>query len=102
MTPALQVQLRESLFRNQASLFLFQRWKASPPLSRDGGVLPELVARRVGRLHFGSVPRTSCQPSAVAGCVRTEQGVAHATGHFPESVRYAITLFTERRHWKAL
>ena len=67
----LQDQLRESVFRNQASLFLFQRWKASPPLSRDGGVLPELVARRVGRLHLGSVPNTSCPPIAVAGCVRT-------------------------------
>jgi len=102
MTPDLQVQLRESVFRNQASLYLLQRWKASPPLSRDGGVLPELVARRVGRLHLGSIPRTSCPPSAVAGCVRTEQGIAHATGHFPESVRYAITFFTERRNCRAI
>jgi hypothetical protein len=56
------VLLPESVSRNQTFLFTFQRRRAAMSLSGDGDLLPELVARRVGRLHLGSGAAASCSP----------------------------------------
>jgi hypothetical protein len=58
------------VFRYQNGLFLFQRWKAEASLGRDGGVLPKLVARRMGGLHYGSGITANCPPAVVAECAR--------------------------------
>lgn len=64
------VLLPELVFRYQNGLFLFQRWKAEASLGRDGDVLPKLVARRMGGLHYGSGTTANCPPAVVAECAR--------------------------------
>jgi hypothetical protein len=70
-------------------MFLFQRWQAEASLNRDGCVLHQLVAWRVGRLHPWRGAAASCPP-IVVGCVLELQPVPHTTGYFYGPIRYYI------------